>query len=198
MNPMFSRINRSALMVSSSGNAESDDSPASAEKALADSETIRLEDEESGDDDEDFDMPWSDVQDWALRDNLAKFTVVLPASITGGRPKKYAMWRTLTREVPELAGYPIPFLLRKHQLSLTKDASKSSSNNTMIEETPAVLPMVDDFEFASNGGIVGSTYGLLGVADGTRIQTPTLISVEKNVPLGYVTTQEAGDKSSSK
>ena len=78
------------------------------------------------------------------------------------------------------------------------EKKKRRSNNTTIEETPAILSMVDDFEFASNGGIVGSTYGLLGVADGTRIQTPTLISVEKNVPLGYVTTQEAGDKSSSK
>ena len=47
--------------------------------------------------------------------------------------------------------------------------------------------MVDDFEFASNGGIVG----LPGVADGTRIQTPPLISVEMTVPLGYVTSQEA-------
>ena len=144
--------------------------------------------------DENLDMPWSDIQEWALRDNLPKFSVILPPSITGGRPKKYAMWRTMAREVPELAGYPIPFLLEMHRRSLKKDASQlSSSSNSKLfqEDTPGVLPMVDDFEFASNGGIVGRAYGLPGVADGTRIQTPPLISVEMTVPLGYVTSQEA-------
>ena len=58
--------------------------------------------------------------------------------------------------------------------------------------TPGVLPMVDDFEFASNGGITGRAYGLPGIADGTRINTPPLIGVKTTVPLGYVTT--ANDK----
>lgn len=49
--------------------------------------------------------------------------------------------------------------------------------------------MVDDFEFTSNGGISGRAYGLPGVADGTLIRTPTLITAETTVPLGYVTTQ---------
>jgi len=48
--------------------------------------------------------------------------------------------------------------------------------------------MVDDFQFASNGGIMGRAYGLLGIADGTSINTPPLIGVETTVPLGYVTT----------
>ena len=56
--------------------------------------------------------------------------------------------------------------------------------------------MVDDFEFLSNGGIVGRAYGLPGIADGTKIQTPSLIYAETTVPLGYVTTQ-GGDESSS-
>lgn len=140
-------------------------------------------------DDEKLDMPWSDVQEWALKDNISKFTAIIPPPITGGRPKRYAMWRTLTREVPELAGYPIPFLLQMHQRSLKKDDNKMS-----MDETPGVLPMVDDFEFASNGGIVGRAYGLPGIADGTRIQTPSLISAE-TIPLGYVTTQgESGSE----
>mmetsp|Transcript_1143 Transcript_1143/g.2019 ORF Transcript_1143/g.2019 Transcript_1143/m.2019 type:complete len:338 (+) Transcript_1143:133-1146(+) len=143
------------------------------------------------DEGDDLDMPWSEVQDWALRDNLAKFTAVLPASATGGKPKKYAMWRALTREVPELAGYPIPFLLKMHQRALENDAAKSNSTSS-DDDAPGVLPMVDDFEFASNGGIVGRAYGLLGVADGTRIQTPPLIAVERTIPLGYVTTEEIG------
>lgn len=48
--------------------------------------------------------------------------------------------------------------------------------------------MVDEFEFASNGGIAGRAYGFPGIADGTRITTPALVGVESTVPLGYVTT----------
>jgi hypothetical protein len=54
--------------------------------------------------------------------------------------------------------------------------------------------MVDDFEFAPNGGITGRAYGLPGIADGTRINTPPLIGVEKTVPLGYVTTASDEDE----
>jgi len=135
-------------------------------------------------DDEILDMPWSDVQEWALKDNLAKFTVIIIPPISGGKPKRYAMWRTLTREVPELAGYPIPFLLQMHQRLSKKD----DASNT-VQDTPGFLPMVDDFEFTSNGGISGRAYGLPGIADGTKITTPSLISAETTVPLGYVTTQ---------
>ena len=128
-----------------------------------------------------LDMPWSDIQQWALKDNLPKFTVMIPSST--GTSKQYAMWRALTREAPELAGYPIPFLVQMHQRSLSQEDRLT---------TPGVLPMVDDFEFASNGGITGRAYGLPGIADGTRINTPPLIGVETTVPLGYVTT--ANDK----
>jgi hypothetical protein len=124
--------------------------------------------------DNELDMPWSDIQKYALQDNLPKFTVIIPSS---GSSKQYAMWRTLTREVPELAGYPIPFLMQMH---------KQQAKDGM--ETPGVLPMVDDFEFAPNGGITGRAYGLPGIADGTRINTPSLVNVESTVPLGYVTT----------
>jgi hypothetical protein len=141
--------------------------------------------------DEKLDMPWSDIQEWALRDNLPKFTVLIPSSVPGGKSKRYAMWRTLSREVTELAGYPIPFLIKMHQCALKMDTSKenASADNTH-EETLGVLPMVDDFEFAPNGGIIGRAYGLPGIADGTRINTPSLIMVEKTVPLGYVTTAD--------
>ena len=147
----------------------------------------------SNNEDDKLDMPWSEVQEWALDDNLPKFTVIIPTNGSGEKSKRYAMWRTLTREVPELAGYPIPFLRQMHQrLLLKKDTdntNKSSSSSSYIVETPDVLPMVDMFEFASNGGIAGQAYGLPGIADGTRIQTPPLISSETTIPLGYVTTQ---------
>ena len=130
------------------------------------------------------DMPWSNVQQWALEDNITKFTVTLPSS-----KKRYAMWRTMAREVTELAGYPIPFLVKMHERSLKVDADNKTMNSTG-ETTPGILPMVDDFEFASNGGVVGRAYGIPGVADGTRINTPPLVSVEQTIPLGYVTTEE--------
>jgi hypothetical protein len=129
-------------------------------------------------------MPWSNVQQWALEDNITKFTVTLPSS-----KKRYAMWRTMAREVTELAGYPILFLVKMHERSLKVDADNKTMNSTG-ETTPGILPMVDDFEFASNGGVVGRAYGIPGVADGTRINTPPLVSVEQTIPLGYVTTEE--------
>ena len=130
------------------------------------------------------DMPWGDVHKWALEDNIGKFTVTIPSS-----KKRVALWRTMAREVTELAGYPIPFLVKMHKRSLNTD---DSSNNTSAStsECPGVLPMVDDFEFASNGGVVGSAYGIPGISDGTRINTPPLVSVEQTIPLGYVTTEE--------
>jgi len=128
-------------------------------------------------------MPWSDIQKWALEDNIQKFTVTIPSS-----KKRVALWRTMAREVTELAGYPIPFLVKMHQRSL-----KTNGNNITLAstaESPGVLPMVDDFEFASNGGVSGRAYGIPGIADGTRINTPPLVFVEQTIPLGYVTTEE--------
>ena len=141
--------------------------------------TITNEDDSSpGNTDDRDDMPWGDTQKWALEDNIAKFTVTIPSS-----KKRVALWRTMAREVTELAGYPIPFLVKMHQRSL----EQAEINNA---ESPGVLPMVDDFEFASNGGVVGRAYGIPGIADGTRINTPPLVAVEQTIPLGYVTTEE--------
>lgn len=165
-------MSTTSLASSSEDGGESVSS--SAPSAVADDRPV--------DGDDEPEMPWSDVQEWALRDNLPKFTVMIPPPIAGGRPQRCAMWRTLTREVPELAGYPIPFLVKMHRRSTQKESSGSA------QETPRILPMVDDFEFTSNGGISGRAYGLPGVADGTRVQTPSLVSAESTVPLGYVTT----------
>lgn len=126
-------------------------------------------------------MPWSEVQEWALDDNISKFTVLIPPSVGRGRAMKYVLWRTLAREVPELAGYNISFLRKKYS---------NKKGDSLDGDIPGVLAMVDDFEFAPNGGIAGRAYGLPGIADGTRIQTPPLVGVETTVLQGYVTSQE--------
>ena len=156
--------------------------------------------------DEILDMPWSDIQTWALMDNLPKFTAFIPSTTNGSgedtKSKRYAMWRTITREIPELAGYPIPFLRKMHQRTLQQrrqqqrsiDTNGADGNNEQVYETPGVLPMVDNFEFTSNGGMIGRAYGLPGIADGTIIETPSLDSPEKTVPLGYVMTRGGEDE----
>ncbi|KAL7485630.1 hypothetical protein ACHAW6_011220 [Cyclotella cf. meneghiniana] len=125
-----------------------------------------------------WEMPWTEIQQYALQDNLPKYTVMIPTTSQADPPKPYAMWRTMSREVPELAGYPIPFLISMHRR--TRDDANSL-------ETPGLLPMVDEYEFSSDGGIAGRAYGLPGIADGTRIRTPSLIGVENTLPSGYVT-----------
>lgn len=171
-------------------------SVAVAAAVLADEPLINLNDR-----DEMLDMPWSDIQTWALMDNLPKFTVFIPSTTSSGETKKsnrYAMWRTVTREIPELAGYPIPFLRKIHQSALhqqrrrqqkSSNTNGSNGENEEVYETPGVLPMVDNFEFTANGGIIGRAYGLPGIADGTIIETPSLVSPERTVPLGYVMTR---------
>jgi hypothetical protein len=129
-------------------------------------------------------MPWSDAQEMALRDGLPKYAFFAP-SPTGGRATRYARWRTMSREVPELAGYPPRFLRRMHCRGRGDDDEGGAT-------TPGMLPMVDDFDFVPDGGIVGRVYGLPGVVDGTIIRTPSLMRAERTVPLGYVTTTRGG------
>jgi len=126
-------------------------------------------------DDKSPEMPWSEAQEWALLDNLPKYVIFIGT-------RRYARWRALTREVPELAGYPGPFLRRMHRLGRSISEEDEDGAGTL-----GILPMLDDFEFSLEGGIVGKIYGLPGVADGSRIQTSVLVQAERTVPFGYVT-----------
>eukprot|EP00536_Pseudo-nitzschia_multiseries_P013973 jgi/Psemu1/68931/estExt_Genemark1.C_6380025 len=103
---------------------------------IADSIEMFLDDIDDYDDyDDDYDeitatitatsYPWSKVQEWALRDNLPKYTVRIPTKIktrtkTSGKKaemtlKSYALWRNLREDVPELCGYPIEFLRSRQE-----------------------------------------------------------------------------------
>lgn len=93
------------------------------------------------------DMPWSDFHSYALRDNLPRYTRVLP----GETPKTYALWRTMLQEVPELSGYPIEFLREK----FTSREKDGSEDNSAVLKAPEVLPFLDSFYFEPSGGLSG-------------------------------------------
>ena len=95
----------------------------------------------------------------------------------------------MSQEVPELAGYSATFLRQMHRRgrSIAVEDEDRGAQGTL-----GILPMIDDFEFLLEGGVVGRVYGLPGVADGSRIRTPSLVRAEQTVPLGYVTTNDDG------
>lgn len=126
----------------------------------------------------------------------------------------YVLWRSLLQEVPELAGYPLEFLQERYKEQLlTRDKehddsgtdnggdsekiSKRSDKTTRVTsnskaslETVGTLPYLQDFEFAVEGGICGTVYGLEGVADGSRIETSAVSKIQETLPKGYAQTSD--------
>ena len=121
-----------------------------------------------------LDLPWNDIQKWALEDNLGKYTVQVPDPTDG--VTIYTLWRTLSNDVPELSGYPLPFLV---------DRAKESKK---LRVSSTILPYLDDFSFEPNGGMKGRVSGVPGVADGTIVQTTPVGDVAATVPKGFVQT----------
>lgn len=138
---------------------------------------------------EKLDMPWSDTQNDALRDNLAKYTVSIPLKNDDEDESKeqqsqvFALWRTMVKDVPEIAGYPINFLQKMH-------ARQIQNSETLLEVTPGLLPYLDDYEFAAAGGVSGKIYGVPGLADGARIETSEVTNIEVTLPQGFVRTSD--------
>jgi hypothetical protein len=158
------------------------------------------------------DLPWSQTQEWALRDNVVKYAiprlVVVHDDGDGARDggsgttntrKRLVRWRTLVDSTPELAGYPVDFVLSRCEETLlakgddddgdTEDLT-SSSSSTLIGWSTQLLPYIDRFRFESNGGLSGNAFGLKGVQDGTRIRTDPVVNVEDSIPWGYVVTAD--------
>jgi hypothetical protein len=137
----------------------------------------------SPDDDDRFSLPWTDFQEWALRDNILKYVVSVPRK-GADKPELYALWRTMTREVFELSGYPVDMLREKYKKQLMTEPDQMSSN-------PGILPLLDEYEFATAGGLSGRVYGIPGVADGSKIETSSVSEVQLTLPKGYVLTDDA-------
>jgi len=125
---------------------------------------------------------WGDTQEWALQDNVPKYTVNIPKLAKSSACVTYAMWRSMTRDTIELSGYDIDFIRNMHQTQLKKNKSSESS--------PGVLPLLNEFEFRPNGGVAGRIQGLQGISDGTVIETSPLSQVDLTVPRGYVVTDD--------
>jgi hypothetical protein len=131
-----------------------------------------------------LDLPWTDFQDWALRDNIAKYVVSIPRK-GASAPETYALWRTMGREVVELSGYPIEMLQQMCTLQL-----RTEGENALPAKTPASLPLLDDYQFEPSGGLSGKVYGIPGLLDGTRVETSLLKDVQVTLPKGYVQTRD--------
>jgi hypothetical protein len=148
-------------------------------------------------DDKKLSMPWSQNQEWALRDNLPKYTVMVPMTRGDGKntASVVALWRTMLKEVPELAGYPIDFLQERHaedQETTTSDNDETTTTFSSLlgGETPALLPYLEDYEFAAAGGISGKVYGIPGLADGARIETSAVTNIEVTLAKGFICTSD--------
>jgi len=155
--------------------------------------------------------PWSEVQQWTLRDSLPKYTIRIPIKqkkmITSTKSQEetvissFALWKTLQNDVPELAGYPIEFLQDRYEDILRGDQTKNDKaddegeNNGAIKSVepppaPGILPYLQDYEFSSAGGVSGYVYGMDGVSDGSRIETSAVGDVKESLPRGFIQTSD--------
>jgi hypothetical protein len=131
-----------------------------------------------------FAMPWSDIQAWALRDNIAKYTIMIPLTRGGKETAEvYALWRTMTNELTDVAGYPIDFLQDMYARQRKKDESP-------MQATPMLLPYLDEYDFTSAGGMSGRVYGVPGLADGTTIETSAVDNVQLTLVKGFIRTSD--------
>lgn len=123
-------------------------------------------------------LPWSHSQEWALRDYVPRHTIQI--AVDGRHVKRIVRWRTLLNATPELAGYPIDFVISRYKASLNETSNLSTE----------ILPFLDNFRFEANGGLSGLVFGVRGIQDGTRIRTDPVSRVEHSIPLGYVATED--------
>jgi hypothetical protein len=135
-------------------------------------------------------FPWGPKQEWALRENVSKYTVFLlhptpPLKQSGTQQTvEIILWKSMLREVTELSGYDITMLQGQYQSWI------SSSNQNTSVRSEILIPYLDQYEFQTHGGVSGLVYGMSGILDGTRIETSLLIQPEYTIPRGYIQTQD--------
>jgi hypothetical protein len=124
--------------------------------------------------------PWGPSQEWALQNALPKYTVPVPAE--NNAIMQVVLWRTMVRETPELAGYPLNDLIQR--------ASAEEDNLFSTQ----LLPYLDNYQFESNGGVVGQVQGLPGIADDTYIHTAPVHQLAQTMPRGLLWTTTPTDQ----
>ena len=134
---------------------------------------------------EEFLLPWTDFQEWALRDNIRNYVISIPRK-DANEPDVYILWRNMSRDVVELSGYPVQMLQEKYRQQLVNDSNSDKS----AYNPPRTLALLDEYEFQTNGGLSARVYGIPGVADGSRIQTTSVTQVQSTLPRGYVLTDD--------
>jgi hypothetical protein len=151
------------------------------------------------------DLPWSQTQEWALRDHVSKYAIRL---VLGKGEKnqqqlhRLVRWRSLINGTPELVGYPLEFVIARYKkiIRSSKDDDDDANDDDAVSSSTSsllfsgwsteVLPYLDRFQFEANGGLSGDAFGLKGIQDGTRIWTNPVVHVEHSIPLGYVVTED--------
>ena len=167
--------------------------------------TSEKEEEEGKEEDDETEtlsaMPWSDLQSWALRDNLPKYVITIPIpgtdSRNGDKPRygTYALWRTMLKETTELAGYEVEYVRKAYESDVLKREDWAgyaigAKGEESSKVAPGVLPLLESFEFHPDGGVSGLAYGIPGIAGGTNIRPTAVSNIQKTVILGYVETKD--------
>lgn len=179
------------------------------EKQAGAASSVKQEEEEEEEEDEILSsMPWSDLQSWALRDNLPRYVITIPipgssrnsngnSNSNSDKPKygTYALWRTMLKETTELSGYEVDYVRRAYERDVAKredwEGYAIGSKGTESSKTaPGVLPLLESFEFHPDGGVSGLAYGIPGIAGGSSIRTTAVSNMEKTVILGYIETED--------
>jgi len=153
------------------------------------SNDIKTTTELMNDDKDVLTLPWSDMQEWALKDNISKYTITIPTknnnvnNVNNNNNNNYSfiLWNTMINEVTELHGYTISYL------------STKLSQNMNMALVPVPVPYMTNYEFVNNGGIKGEVYNKEGIADGSIIITNPLMNVRNTLPNGYVQTISNND-----
>ncbi|GAX27684.1 hypothetical protein FisN_13Hh221 [Fistulifera solaris] len=131
---------------------------------------------------------------WALSDHLSRFTIQVPVKaekvdgVETTTLQKFTLWRSLSREVVELSGYPLSFLVER-QMELQNESELQKKFPKLIRTSKKILPYLDDYEFTTSGGLSGAVYGVQGLAEGTRIETAPLDNLRETLPKGFVQTE---------
>jgi hypothetical protein len=146
-------------------------------------------------------LPLNDVQLAALRRGIPKFIIPIKSVHGNGwaSGQFVVLWRSLVDDSPELAGFPISFLVEQAQsLDVSYSLSTSKTLPTKPRETidnkiidwGRVLPYIDAYQFESGGGLSGLVYGIAGVSDGTRVRTTPVGDVQTTLPRNFVQTAD--------